>query len=109
MCDHLRSRTSGLVRALAVLGLSFAYFSTVFQIFRGEFWTSGMGDWMDPYFVNSLLEHWTLSITRLERSLIAADVLSGNRRRSATHMASFNMRRSTCRSARSSIRFRPIT
>lgn len=59
------SRTSGLVRALAVLGLSFAYFSTVFQIFRGEFWTSGMGDWMDPYFVNSLLEHWTLSITRL--------------------------------------------
>ena len=59
------SRTSGLVRALAVVGLSFAYFSTVFQIFRGEFWTSGMGDWMDPYFVNSLLEHWTMSITRL--------------------------------------------
>ena len=59
------SRTSGLVRALAVLGLSFAYFSTVFQIFRGEFWTSGMGDSMDPEFVNSLLEHWVLSITRL--------------------------------------------
>ena len=59
------SRTSGLVCALAVVGLSFAYFSTVFQIFRGEFWSSGMGDWMDPYFVNSLLEHWALSITRL--------------------------------------------
>jgi hypothetical protein len=53
------------VRALAVVGLSFAYFSSIFQIFRQEFWTSGMGDWMDPYFVNSLLEHWAMSIVRL--------------------------------------------
>lgn len=54
-----------LVRALLVIGLSFAYFASVFQMFRHEFWTRGMGDWMDPYFVNSLLEHWALSLVRL--------------------------------------------
>jgi hypothetical protein len=54
-----------LVRASVVLVLSLVYLSSVFQITDRTFWTSGLGDWMDPYFINGLLEHWFQSIGRL--------------------------------------------
>jgi hypothetical protein len=41
-----------------VLAVSLSYFAYVFQIPRGEFWRAGLGDWLDPYFINALLEHW---------------------------------------------------
>ena len=45
-------------RASVVLALSLSYLSYVFGIFRQTFWTAGLGDWIDPYFINYLLEHW---------------------------------------------------
>ena len=64
------ARTAGpLVRAAVVLGLSLVYFSSAFQIFKDGFWTAGMGDWMDPYFINSLLEHWSWSFTHFHNPL----------------------------------------
>jgi hypothetical protein len=47
-----------LVRASVVLGVSLAYLSYVFDIFHETFWNVGLGDWIDPYFINYLLEHW---------------------------------------------------
>ena len=51
-----------LVRASIVLVLSAVYFSYVFQFSHKEFLTSGLGDWIDPYFINFLLEHWHHSL-----------------------------------------------
>jgi hypothetical protein len=47
-----------LVRASVVLAVSLTYLSYVFDIFHQTFWTAGLGDWLDPYFINYLLEHW---------------------------------------------------
>jgi hypothetical protein len=46
------------LRGLLVATAAGAYLCHVFQFFDRPFWTSGMGDWMDPYFINALLEHW---------------------------------------------------
>ena len=50
-------------RAAILLVVSLSYLSYVFQIFHRTFWTSGLGDWIDPYFINYLLEHWYHSIS----------------------------------------------
>jgi hypothetical protein len=47
-----------LARASVVLALSLSYLSYVFGIFHETFWRAGLGDWIDPYFINYLLEHW---------------------------------------------------
>lgn len=47
-----------VVRALIVLAVSLFYLSYVFQLFDARSWSSGLGDWLDPYFINALLEHW---------------------------------------------------
>jgi hypothetical protein len=47
-----------LVRASVVLAVSLAYLSYVFDIFHETLWKAGLGDWIDPYFINYLLEHW---------------------------------------------------
>ena len=39
-----------------------AFLSYTFDVFGSDFWTSGIGDWMDAYFVNGLLEHWHHSV-----------------------------------------------
>jgi hypothetical protein len=49
--------------ASSLLVVSLSYLSYVFQIFHRTFWTSGLGDWMDPYFINYLLEHWYHSLS----------------------------------------------
>jgi hypothetical protein len=51
-----------LVRGIVAVCLALAFFSSVFQIRQNGFWSAGMGDWRDPYFVNALLEHWTQSL-----------------------------------------------
>ena len=53
-----------LVRGSAVLALAVWYVSSFFQ-FTGPFWNAGLGDWMDPYFINYLLEHWHHSLWTL--------------------------------------------
>jgi len=54
-----------LARASIVLGVSVAYLAGVFRIADDGFWKAGMGDWMDPYFINALLEHWHHSLWTL--------------------------------------------
>ena len=53
-----------LFRASVVLALTLGYLSNAFQLF-GAFWTTGLGDWYDPYFINFLLEHWYFSAVHL--------------------------------------------
>ena len=45
-----------------MLVLSVSYFSYVFQLSHHTFLQSGLGDWIDPYFINFLLEHWYHSV-----------------------------------------------
>ena len=44
---------------------SLSYLAYVFHFFSPRFWTRGVGDWIDPYFVNVLLEHWHRTIWTL--------------------------------------------
>ena len=53
-----------LARGSIVLALAAWYVSSVFQL-SGPFWNAGLGDWMDPYFINYLLEHWHRSVWTL--------------------------------------------
>src|SRR5688572_11634762 len=54
-----------VVHASIVLVVSLSYLSYVFQLFDAGSWNSGLGDWLDPYFINALLEHWYRSATNL--------------------------------------------
>jgi len=60
-------------RAFALLILSTLYFGYVFRVPTGEWRRTGLGDWIDPYFINSLLEAWRFSLTHL-RSPISPPV-----------------------------------
>jgi hypothetical protein len=53
-----------LFRASVLLAVTLGYLSIAFRL-SGPFWTTGLGDWYDPYFINYLLEHWYLSAARL--------------------------------------------
>ncbi len=48
-----------------VVAVSAAYFCYVFQVFDHAFWVSGLSAWLDPYFLNYLLEHWYYSVRNL--------------------------------------------
>jgi hypothetical protein len=47
-----------LTRGLSVVTLTTLYLCLAFRLFEHTFWTTGLGDWWDPYFINFLLEHW---------------------------------------------------
>jgi uncharacterized membrane protein YqaE (UPF0057 family) len=47
-----------LARAVTVVFVSCAYVGYVFRMHEPIFWSNGLGDWIDPYFINALLEHW---------------------------------------------------
>jgi hypothetical protein len=53
------------VRTAPILALSLGYLSFVFQVRDPRFWTAGIGEWLDPYFINFLLEHWHSSVLTL--------------------------------------------
>ena len=42
-----------------------SYLAWVFRLTDPSFWHMGLGDWMDPYFTNALMEHWYQSLVRL--------------------------------------------
>ncbi len=46
------------LRASVLVAVSLGYLAYVFDVFHHTFWTAGLGDWIDPYFINYLLEHW---------------------------------------------------
>jgi hypothetical protein len=54
-----------LLRALVLLCVSLWFLCGVFAVTGDPFWTAGIGDWMDPYFINYLLEHWHHSVRTL--------------------------------------------
>jgi glycerol uptake facilitator-like aquaporin len=54
-----------LIHASIVLALSVSYFAYVLRLHDRTFLTSGLGDWIDPYFINYLLEHWHHSVWTL--------------------------------------------
>ena len=62
--DSLRSLRTAQVAIVSVLTVG--YLSTVFQVWGAPFWNAGLGDWIDPNFINSLLESWYYSLARLE-------------------------------------------
>lgn len=45
--------------------VSLAYLAYIFDILHAPFWNAGLGDWIDPYFINYLLEHWYYSVSTL--------------------------------------------
>jgi hypothetical protein len=52
-------------RGVVVLALSLAYFAYAFRLMSGEWRRMGLGDWLDPYFINRLLEDWRYSFWHL--------------------------------------------
>ncbi len=51
-----------LLRGCFVLAVPLAFLAHVFQIFDRHFWNAGLAYWLDPYFINALLEHWYVSV-----------------------------------------------
>ena len=45
--------------------MSCTYVGYVFRINDRIFWSAGLGDWIDPYFINALLEHWYRAVGNL--------------------------------------------
>lgn len=61
-----RTLTAGAFgRAALVLTLSGCYFAYVFRLPELVPLHLGLGDWVDPYFINFLLEHWYHSLLSL--------------------------------------------
>ncbi len=61
--DHgTKRRPLRLSRAAILVVAAGAYLAPGFK-FTTTFWTSGLGDWADPYFINYLLEHWLHSVS----------------------------------------------
>ena len=54
-----------LTRGVTVVTLTTLYLGVTFRLYESTFWTHGLGDWWDPYYINFLLEHWYLSAGRL--------------------------------------------
>jgi hypothetical protein len=50
-------------RLVLVLALPLGYFASAFRIADWKPPASGLGDWIDPYFINFILEHWYYSIS----------------------------------------------
>jgi hypothetical protein len=53
-----------IIRATVVLTSTTAYFAYVCRLGERSL-QSGMGDWVDPYFVNLVLEHWYTTVVGL--------------------------------------------
>ena len=56
---------SHTTRAAAVLIVACTYVAYVFRIHERSFWSAGLGDWMDPYFINAVMEHWYRAVGNL--------------------------------------------
>jgi hypothetical protein len=52
-------------RVLLPSTLAAVYFSHAFRLADGSPARAGLGDWLDPYFINYLLEHWYYCVTTL--------------------------------------------
>jgi hypothetical protein len=50
-------------RLVIVVALPLAYFASAFKIANWRPPDAGLGDWLDPYFINFILEHWYYSLS----------------------------------------------
>ena len=64
--DHFGRR---FVRGFVVVALATGYFSYVFRVQDGTLGSSGLGNWLDAYFINALLEHWRHSLWHLQNPI----------------------------------------
>lgn len=62
-------RAARLFRGMAVVLAATAYFAYVFRLGDGVLFAYGLDDWLDPYFINYLQEHWLVSARRLSDPL----------------------------------------
>ena len=53
------------IRSAPIVALSLGYLCFVFHALDARFWAAGIGEWLDPYFINFLLEHWHTSLLAL--------------------------------------------
>lgn len=53
---------SKLLAATLLALVASSYLAYVFRVIQPSFWTAGIGDWVDPYLINFILEHWYHSI-----------------------------------------------
>ncbi len=58
------ARGGRLLRGTVVVAAAVAYFAFVFRLGEGVVFTFGLDDWLDPYFINFLQEHWLVSLRR---------------------------------------------
>jgi hypothetical protein len=58
MDKHPHTSLASAFRAALVVSASAFYLVRVFRVQDRAFWTAGLGDWTDPYFINFVLEHW---------------------------------------------------
>jgi hypothetical protein len=58
-------RLVSLAQGVLVLALLGAYLAYVFRFSDGTTFDAGLADWLDPYFINFLLENWYQSIRTL--------------------------------------------
>ena len=66
-----------LARAALVLAVAGSYLVYVFELSHAGFWTSGIGDWMDPVLHQRAARTLVSERDIPPRSVVAADVLSG--------------------------------
>jgi hypothetical protein len=50
------------LRASVAAAVPLVFLAYVFQMFTTQFWNAGLAHWLDPYFINALLEHWYVSL-----------------------------------------------
>jgi hypothetical protein len=50
------------LRAFVSAAVPLLFLVYVFQIFEPPFWHAGLAHWLDPYFINALLEAWYISL-----------------------------------------------
>lgn len=59
---RLGTRVAPIAEVIGVAMLAVVYFAKVFGWRTGDPTRLGLGDWIDPYFINFLLEHWYQAI-----------------------------------------------
>src|SRR5262245_35813680 len=60
-----RTLLARCLRAVIATALAGGFFGYVFRLHTPEWRTAGLGDWIDPYLINNVLEQWYYSVRHL--------------------------------------------
>jgi hypothetical protein len=69
-----QAQSAGSFAPAVVVGAALWLLAWVFYVRDGQFRTTGLGDWMDPYFINGLLEHWLHSVADADSGFLATSM-----------------------------------